>query len=357
MIKFSIIIPVYNREKLISQTIESVIIQTYKNWECIIIDDNSNDSTIESIKNYVEQESRIKIFKSKRRASGAPSCRNIGIKKSTGTHIIFLDSDDILMPWALYERNLFIVNNTKNNFFLSQGLNFEKNGKLTLRGIPNKKDYIIQFITFQTAFQTTAPTWERNFLINIGGWNENLIRWQDPEIHIRALTKLDSVVWKSEIPDYAIRYDNKDKFKITDFKKAMKTYDNLILAYLTSLNILEKEHKFLFKKHILSQVWRFGEHLNYIQLKLVSKILLKNQIFNKKIYNRYFLTILLMIIFKKIPLLRKLIYLQIKKNTLNIKNYSEYKDLAVINEFKERVNQFENYSYLNNFKKILAIAT
>ena len=65
------------------------------------------------------------------------------------------------MPWALDERNLFLKNNPKNNFFLSQGLNFKKNGKISLRGIPNKKDYIIQFITFQRAFQTTAPTWKK----------------------------------------------------------------------------------------------------------------------------------------------------------------------------------------------------
>ena len=89
MIKFSIIVPVYNREKLISQTIESVIAQTYKNWECIIIDDNSTDLTNESIKYFMSQDSRIKMFKSKKIASGAPSCRNIGIKESSGTHIIF----------------------------------------------------------------------------------------------------------------------------------------------------------------------------------------------------------------------------------------------------------------------------
>ena len=140
---------------------------------------------------------------------------------------------------------------------------------------------------------------EKNFLLNIGGWNEDIKRWQDPEIHIGALSKVDSVVWKSEIPDYAIRLDIEDDFKITNFKKAMKSYDNLILAYLASINFLENEYKFLFKKHILNQVWFFGEHLDFVQLKLVSKTLLKNKIFNKKSYSRYFFTILLMIIFKK----------------------------------------------------------
>ena len=195
MTKFSVIIPVYNREKLIKRAIESVIHQSYKNWECIVIDDNSTDLTRESINNYIKNDSRIKIFSSKNPACGAPACRNIGIKKSTGTYIIFLDSDDFFMPWALDKRHLYIEKNPKINFFLSQGLNYEQKGKLRLRGNPKKKDYINEFITFQTAFQTTAPTWHKSFLINVGMWNEDIKRWQDPEIHIRALMKMKNVEW------------------------------------------------------------------------------------------------------------------------------------------------------------------
>ena len=353
MTKFSIIIPVYNREKLIKRAIESVIHQSYKKWECLVIDDNSTDLTRKSINDYIKNDSRIKVFRSKKAGSGAPACRNIGIKKSTGTHIIFLDSDDFFMPWALEERNAFIISNPENIFFLSQGLNYEKNGKLMLRGNPKKKDYINEFITFQTAFQTTAPTWHKSFLIEVGMWNEDIKRWQDPEIHIRALIKTNNVIWKSEIPDYALTVDNNDECKITNIDRAIKNYDNLISAYMFSIKFLNKSYINLFHKHILHQAWCFGEHLNYAQLQLVSEKLYRNQVLNKKKYRQYYFTILLMIITKKIPLVRKLIYNQIKKNTLKVEHYIEYIDHSVIDQFKDKVTQFGKFSYLQEFNQIL----
>ena len=240
------------------------------------------------------------------------------------------------------------------DFFLSQGLNYDKNGKLMLRGNPKKKDYINEFITFQTAFQTTAPTWHKSFLMNIGMWNENIKRWQDPEIHIRALIKTKNVVWKSEIPDYAITVDNDDESKITDVTKAIENYDNLVAAYIFSINLLNEKYVSLFKEHISHQVWCFGEHINFAQLKLVSQRLYHNQIFNKTSYKRYLFIISLMIVFKKIPLVRKIVYRQIKKNTSNFEHYKEYKDVNVIKIFKEDIAKFKDYTYLNGFLKILS---
>ena len=59
----SIIVPVYNREELICETLDSIIMQTYTNWECIIIDDHSTDKTVDVILSYSLNDSRIKIFK------------------------------------------------------------------------------------------------------------------------------------------------------------------------------------------------------------------------------------------------------------------------------------------------------
>ena len=87
----SIIIPTYNRETKISRAINSVVNQTYKNWELIIIDDGSKDDTKNVIKPYLKDK-RIKYFYQKN--SGVASARNLGIKKSTGEYLAFLDSDD-----------------------------------------------------------------------------------------------------------------------------------------------------------------------------------------------------------------------------------------------------------------------
>lgn len=107
----SIITPCYNCRSVIVQTIESVLSQTYKNWELLIIDDCSNDGSYEAIVEFLNQDTRIKYFKTDTR-SGSPSCpRNIGIIKSQGDYIAFLDSDDIWLPTKLEDQLLFMVDN------------------------------------------------------------------------------------------------------------------------------------------------------------------------------------------------------------------------------------------------------
>jgi len=91
----SVITPCYNTERFISQCIESVIRQTYNNWEMIIVDDCSKDKSAEIIKQYCKKDSRIKYYKTEK-PSGSPAMpRNIAIKRAKGRFIAFLDADDI----------------------------------------------------------------------------------------------------------------------------------------------------------------------------------------------------------------------------------------------------------------------
>lgn len=90
MINVSVVIPTYNREKTLKKCIDSLINQTLKNIEIIIIDDGSNDNTSDLILNYTDE--RIKYFK--RKNHGIGSSRNFGIEKSSGEYLCFVDSDD-----------------------------------------------------------------------------------------------------------------------------------------------------------------------------------------------------------------------------------------------------------------------
>ena len=89
----SIIIPVFNREKLIVRTLESVQNQTYTNWECIIVDDGSTDNTLGVIASLLDRDKRFQTI-SHRHAGNANILRNIGINKAKGEYIAMLDSDD-----------------------------------------------------------------------------------------------------------------------------------------------------------------------------------------------------------------------------------------------------------------------
>lgn len=105
--KISIIIPVYNTEKYIKRCIKSIKNQTYRNIEIIIINDGSNDLSMEKIKEI--QDNRITIINKKN--TGVSDTRNIGIKKATGDYIMFVDADDYLEKTAI-ERIVEIISDT-----------------------------------------------------------------------------------------------------------------------------------------------------------------------------------------------------------------------------------------------------
>ena len=104
----SIIMPCYNNASVLAQAIESVINQSYTNWELLVINDCSKDNSCEVIQYYVAQDNRVRYFETDT-PSGSPSLpRNIGIANSTGSYIAFLDSDDMWLPDKLEEQLLFM---------------------------------------------------------------------------------------------------------------------------------------------------------------------------------------------------------------------------------------------------------
>ena len=103
----SIITPSYNSEKYIVETIESVIHQTYKNWELIIVDDCSSDATATIVKNFVDEDSRIHFLQLSKN-SGAGIARQTALNHANGKYIAFLDADDIWKPEKLEKQVGFL---------------------------------------------------------------------------------------------------------------------------------------------------------------------------------------------------------------------------------------------------------
>lgn len=93
----SIIIPTYNRAHLLGETLNSVMAQTYRNWECIVVDDGSTDHTNELLEFYNKKDSRIQYHhRPKSYPKGANPFRNYGFKLSHGEYVQWFDSDDII---------------------------------------------------------------------------------------------------------------------------------------------------------------------------------------------------------------------------------------------------------------------
>lgn len=186
----SIIIPTYNRNQLIGKTLDSVLAQTYEHWECLVIDDGSEDDTLDVLKHYQTNESRIQLFSRDRLPKGAPTCRNIGLEKANGDYIIFLDSDDYLLPFCLEQRIKKIIKNS-NCDFLVFPMGEKQNEGVIKKEIPAIDDYLIPFLSANLPWQTMCPIWQKSFLNQLKGFTEGYPRFNDPELMIRALLRED----------------------------------------------------------------------------------------------------------------------------------------------------------------------
>lgn len=97
----SIIMPAHNAAKTIVQSIESVLQQSYQQWELLVIDDCSSDETVSLVTSYLQKDTRIKLFHTDKSVGKPYYPRNIGIKNANGRYISFLDSDDLWLPSKL----------------------------------------------------------------------------------------------------------------------------------------------------------------------------------------------------------------------------------------------------------------
>lgn len=138
IIKFSIIVPAYNVETYIGECLESLSRQTYKNFEVIVVDDGSVDRTACLAKYFVDRDHRFHLFYQPN--LGSSSARNTGIELSTGSYILFVDSDDWVSEDLL--ANLFCSINDYSADLIIFGLKFYENGKFFKRSVLQTRDAI-----------------------------------------------------------------------------------------------------------------------------------------------------------------------------------------------------------------------
>jgi glycosyltransferase involved in cell wall biosynthesis len=208
----SIVTPSYNRKELLKETIQSVIYQTYLNWEHIIVDDGSSDDLLEMVSGFHKKESRIRLIQNDTGNKGASVCRNIGWQEAKGEYIIFLDSDDLLAPYCLEQRVKIMEQNPDLDFAVFPLLVFdmEPEKAIYLWNVDKGADDLRRFLRLDAVWQTTGPIWRKLALSKINGFNEKLSCWQDLDLHTRALlAKLRYKKFYDQQPDcYYRRHGN-----------------------------------------------------------------------------------------------------------------------------------------------------
>lgn len=215
----SIIIPVFNRKALVKETLQSLLYQTYQNWEAIVVDDGSTDGSFELLKEFEKKDHRIKSYQRDRFPKGAQVCRNLGIDRAKGEFVVFLDSDDLLANYCLEKRVSFMEENPTVDFAVFTVITFEKEpGDLNiLWNVFNEKDDLQRFLSSDSPWQTSSPIWRKNFLKQIR-WDEDCISGQDWDFHIRALSLEPKYTKVDAVPDCFIRRDGNERISMNFFK-------------------------------------------------------------------------------------------------------------------------------------------
>lgn len=137
----SIVMPAYNCEKYVAKAIDSVLAQTYKNWELLVLDDGSKDNTFQIINEFGRKDSRIKPLKNEKNM-GVSATRNRGIELASGDWIAFLDSDDMWEPFKL-EKQLRVADKSLAEFIFTGSSYINEQGE-PFKGIfevPEKVTY------------------------------------------------------------------------------------------------------------------------------------------------------------------------------------------------------------------------
>ena len=232
----SIILPSYNSEQFIAKSIESVINQTYKNWEMVIVDDCSLDNSNEIIEDYIKKDKRIKLIKLEKN-SGPAIARNKAIKEAKGRYIAFLDADDLWKPAKLEKQLNFMKENDLSFTYSAYDL-IDEEGNHLGKFIPPKEVSYYSILKTNPIGCLTA-IYDTRKLGKI--YMPNILKRQDYGLWLKILKRINSVRGIIEpLAIYRIRKNSVSSNKLKAAKYQWKIYREV-----EKLNIIQSIYYFI----------------------------------------------------------------------------------------------------------------
>jgi glycosyltransferase involved in cell wall biosynthesis len=257
----SVVIPTYNRAEVLLDAINSVLSQTYKNFEIIIVDDGSTDNTQEIIKKI--NDARIKYFYQEN--SGVSSARNKGIKTANGDYIAFLDSDDLWHPQKL-EKQLAIFTKDKNIGLVSCNSLYQTFSGETVfvkkSFASNKKEVISYILSYPDKVYTGTPTLmiKKDCFDKVGYFDEQMSFCEDWDIFFR-IALFYEIYFIDEILTY-VRVQEDNSTKTGKSEKFGENYKKFLDKAFNNNDL--PENFFSLKKIAYSNAfWNFGSGILY----------------------------------------------------------------------------------------------
>ena len=245
-ISVDIVLPNYNSAPYVSETINSVINQTFKNWKLIVVDGNSNIETRKVLEKYSNHSNINIIWLKKNKKAGF--CRNLAMRNSKSDYIAFIDSDDIWEKEKLSKQLDFMIKN-KYHFTYTNYIPFKnENGQNNLKEIKPEKFFNFDKFTKNTSIATSTMIIKRSFIGNIKFTNTKIC--EDYFFKCQILKKTNFAYCLSEnLMKYRIRKNSLQSNKIRNLYwiwhinknyNKMSFIKNLLSIFCISINSIKK---------------------------------------------------------------------------------------------------------------------
>lgn len=303
----SIIIPIYNRQSLISETLDSILLQTYSNWECIIIDDHSSDNTYDILQSYTSIDARIQVHKRPQNfVKGANTCRNYGYNLSKGNYIQWFDSDDIMLPTMIEDKIIKIRSDNADlvinrlGFFNKDIIDYFTDNRVSIE--PNSINLPFEFFTDKFWFGTPQPLFKKSFLQSQNKlFDTSLNRNQETELFVRLLIQNPKISYINDVLILQRMHENSIGGKycsLTDSKKYLLDFPAYKLLFISFIKtpFMTEEVLLYFKKYFDSCLKKM--EFNFKSIFILLFFCLKHRLFKSNIVaikiflNRFFLTLI-----------------------------------------------------------------
>lgn len=265
-ILFSVIICCYNSEKYLKETINSIILQTHKRWEIIIINDGSTDSTENIIFDYIKL--GVPIIYEKQENLGFASARNKALSIANSEWVAIVDHDDICLPKRLEIQAKQITDNPNSKLFFGDALLFDsKNNKninhfskfnMNKIKIKNNKDFHTSLIIDGCFIVSSTVVFNKTAAIEIGKFKEKLITLADYDFFI-SLSKKYLFTYSKEIISKMRIHSMQSS--VTNQKKYFNELNTLLSFFLLQKHFNFFEKLFIFKRIFLFKISFFLKNL------------------------------------------------------------------------------------------------
>lgn len=242
-IKVSILIPCYNSERFIDDTLQSCIQQQYPNIEIIIVDDGSTDKSVEIARKWTNKYNNIHLYIQSN--SGVCRARNLAFEKSTGDYIMYLDADDLISPDLISSQIKLLEKNIDNVIVTSSwGRFYTSIEDFRIEQQPAYKNYntsieLIEDLLNGSMFGLTCYLTPRSIINNAGIWNEKLTINTDGEFFIRVLANANIIKFS---PHGKLYYRSNNPNSISRRRPTESKGNSLLLSYKLILNYLKDKN-------------------------------------------------------------------------------------------------------------------